>query len=371
MKLRIKSESKFELACWAVVKTFVLVVVLSLVVDPVTRSWSKSTESNLKTVLPAQIKALKGSSISLGFPAGVVKVYVTPGTKVVAGQILAELESREITEAVAMAKMRLEVAEQGASQTLSAAQRKLFNEQMDAASKHRDSSHARLKNYTVDAAEQTLAQAHKDAQRIGQLVQQQLATGAELENARKQEALEQRNLLATKENWLRLKQEADAADGQIRMLKVQTESSPAGPDRAAAQLNRQEAEIALRQALERQASLRVVAPQSGVVLQVNVEEGIMAAAWTPLFQIADLERLEVSVPISSRMAQAIKPGMVVNVVLPMEPPVRIGAKVSEVAFVANQNSQSHMVKILVRNPTGDTALAGQEGTVEFPHGGVN
>ncbi len=371
MKVRIVSESRTELACWAVVKTFVLVAVLSLVIDPVTRSWSKSTESVLKTTLPAQIKAQKGSTVSIGFSAGVVKVYVTPGTKVTAGQLLAELESREITEAVAMAKLRVAVAEQGASDKVSGTQRIVAKEQLDAAVKNVESAHARFNSYSMEAAEQGLAQARKDAARIGKLVQQQLATNQELENATKQESLEQRNLLATKENWLRLKQDADAADGQLRMVKLQSENRPANDDKSAAKLNYQEAQIALRQALDREASLRVVAPQNGIVLQVNVQQGATAAAWMPLFQVADLERLEVNVPVSSRMAQSIKPGMVVNVIFPSEPPVKIGAKVSEVAFVADQNSQSHVVKILVRNPTGDTAMAGLEGTVEFPHGGTD
>ena len=369
MKVRIVSESKTELACWAVVKSFVFLVLVSLVVDPVTRSWSKNTDSGLKTVLPAQIRTMKSSAISLGFPADVIKVYVTPGSKVEAGQLIAELDNREIREAVTIAKLRLDAAAEGTKEKGTWAQKKVLQEQTSSTLKNRDMTVARLKNYSLEPAEQALSNARKEYVKIQQLVSQQLATGLELENAQKQAAMEERNYQAAKETWMRLKQEAEAADGQLRMVKLQAAGQDDAGSSSASKLNYEEAQIALRQALERQAALRVVAPQAGVVLAVNLKVGEQAAAWAPLVQIADLDRLEIDVPVTSKMAQSIKAGTQVNVVLPSEPPMKIGARVSEVAFVPDQSAQSHIVKILVNNPSGSTALVGMEANVEFGHGG--
>ena len=371
MKVRIVSESKTELACWAVVKSFVVIVLVSLVVDPVTRSWSKTADSGLKTVLPAQIKTLKSSAVSIGFAADVLKVYVTPGTRVEAGQVLAELDSREIHEAVTMAKLRVQTATEGVSDKGSWAQKRVLLEQTDTTVKNREMTLARLKNYSLEPAELALNQARREYVKVQQLVQQQLATASELENVQKVAAMEERNYQAAKETWLRLKQEAEAADGQLRMVKLQAAGQEGAGSSSVSKLNYEEAHIALRQALEREAALRVVAPQAGVVLSVNLKAGEPATAWVPLVQIADLDRLEIDVPVSSKMAQSIKAGMAVTVVLPSEPPMKISARVNEIAFVPDQSTQSHMVKILVRNPSGSTALVGLEASVEFGHGGSN
>ncbi len=371
MKVRILSESKTELACWAVVKSFVCIVLVSLVVDPVTRSWSKTADSGLKTMLPAQIKTLKSSAVSIGFSAEVLKVYVTPGTKVEAGQVLAELDSREIREAVAMAKLRVSAAAEGVSDKGSLTQKSVLKEQTDTTVKNREMTLARLKNYSLEPAEQSLTQARHEYVKVQQLVQQQLATATELENVQKVAAMEERNYQAAKETWLRLKQEAEAADGQLRMVKLQAAGQEGAGSSSVSKLNYEEAQVALRQALQREAALRIIAPQAGVVLSVNLKVGELAAAWVPLIQIADLDRLEIDVPVTSKMAQSIKAGMPVNVVLPSEPPVKIAARVNEIAFVPDQNAQPHTVKILVRNPSGSTALVGLEASVEFGHGGGN
>ena len=371
MKVRIVSESKTELACWAVVKSFVFIVLVSLVVDPVTRSWSKTADSALKTVLPAQIKTMKSSAVSIGFSADVLKVYVTPGIKVEAGQVLAELDSREIREAVAMAKLRVAAAAEGLNEKGSEAQKNVLKEQTDTMVKNREMTLARLKNYSLEPAEQALSQARREYVKVQQLVQQQLATATELDNIQKVAVMEERNYQAAKETWLRLKQEAEAADGQLRMVKLQAAGQDGAGSGSVSKLNYEEAQIALRQALEREAALRVVAPQAGVILAVNMKAGEPATAWAPLVQIADLDRLEIDVPITSKMAQSIKAGMLVNVVLPSEPPVRISARVNEIAFVPDQNAQSHIARILVRNPSGSTSLVGLEASVEFGHGGSN
>ena len=369
MKVRIVNDNTIDALSWTVVKVFVALVAFSLVLPPVSRGWSKRYESGLKTVLPARIRAAQINTLSLEFTANAVSVRVKPGDQVAAGQLLAEFESAEVSQMLERAELRIVVAKER-TKPVKKQQSPLLDEQYRGAILARDAAKARLNNYSLEASESAYARAKSEVANLAKLVAKQLATAQDLETARQQEAMELRNLRAARENLSRLKQEDDSADSQLRMARIQRDERPAfESSSSSARLDYEDAQLALKAAREKIASLQVRAPRAGTVLQVSVEAGARVMGGMPLFQVADLSTLIVEVPVTGKMAQEIERGSKVKVALPTDPPMEMNAKVSEVLLVPDQLQQSHVVRIVVPNPAPATILVGMEGVVEFSHGG--
>jgi len=366
MRVKIVNDGNLEGISWTVAKGFVALVAFSLVLPPISRGWSGRYEGGLKTILPARIRPAQVNTLTLEIPATAVSVLVKAGDRVEAGRLLAEFDSPEVRQQIERAELRMAIAK---DRMKPAAKRvsPLLDEQYRGATVARDAARTRLSNYSVESVEAAYARAKREVANLNKLVEQHLATAQDLETARKQEEMEARNVRAAKETLLRLKQEAEAADSQLRMAKIQREDMPAS-DTASSRLDLEDAELALKSAQEKLESLRVRAPRAGTVLQVAVEPGTKVLAGIPLFQLADLNTLIVEVPVTGKMAQEIERGSKVKVALPMDPPVEIAAKVSEVMLVPDQLQQSHVVRISIPNPSPATILVGMEGAVEFPHG---
>lgn len=369
MKVKIVNDGNMDSISWTVVKVFVALVAFSLVLPPVSRGWSNRYENGLKTVLPARIRAAQINTLSLEFTANATAVSVRPGDQVVAGQILAEFESSEVRQMLDRAELRMALATE---RMKPAAKRKspLLDEQYEGAVMARDAARARMNHYSLDAYEASYDHAMREVANLTKLVEQHLATAQDLEGARQQEAMDLRNLRAAKENRLRLKQEADAADSQLRMAKIQRDERPdSDAPSTSARLDFEDAQMALRAAQEKLASLHLRAPRAGTVLQVSVEPGARVIGGVPIFQLADLSTLVVEVPVTGKMAQEIERGSKVKIAMPTDPPMELNAKVSEVLLVPDHLQQSHVVRIVIPNPAPATILVGMEGVVEFPHGG--
>ncbi len=367
MKVRIVNDGNIESISWTVVKIFVTLVVFSLVLPPVSRGWSSRYENGLKTVLPARIRANQVNTISLDFTATALAVKVKAGERVIAGQLLAEFDNAEVRQNLERAELRAAMAKK----RMKPAKRlksPILDEQYRAATMTREAAKARLSSYSVETYETAYANARKETAKLRKLMDQHLATSQDLETARKQEDMDLQNLRSAKENLLRLKQEADAADSQLKMAKLQLDDQPT-IDAGGSRLDLEDAEIVVETARSRMASLQVRAPRGGTILQVSVMKGDKVTGGAPLFQLADLSNLIVEVPVTGKMAQSIEIGSKVKVAFPTDPPIDLKAKVSEVLLVPDQLVQSHVVRIVIPNPAPSTILVGMEGAVEFPHGG--
>ena len=367
MKVRIVNDSNIESLSWTVVKIFVALVVFSLVLPPVSRGWSSRYESGLKTVLPARIRAAQITSISLDFSAQAVSVRVKAGDRVVAGQLLAEFDSAEVRQMLDHAEMRLRLAKARMKPTTGRSS-PLLDEQYRGALMTLEASKTRLNHFSLEVSEQAYARTKREVANLTKLVEQHLATVQDLEMARKQEEMDLQSLRAAKENQMRLKQEADAADSQLTMAKIQRDEQPVS-DSGSARLDYEDARMAVQSAHARLSGLQVRAGRAATVLQVAVEEGAKVMGGAPIFQLADLSTLVVDVPVTVKMAQEIERGTKVKVAVPTDPPVELQARVSEVLLVPDQLQQSHVVRIVIPNPAPDKILVGMEGAVEFPHGG--
>ena len=86
--------------------------------------------------------------------------------------------------------------------------------------------------------------------------------------------------------------------------------------------------------------------------------------------MADLQNLEVEVPVTARLAAMIHGGSPVKIVIPGDPPQALTAAVGDVQLVPDQLERSHVVRIVMPNPQPGSILIGMECTVEFAHGGT-
>jgi len=321
------------------------------------------------TVLPATIGAGAQFNILSEFPAKVNEVLVSHGVSVKEGDVLARLESAEITNQLATARKRVEIAElrlrdahaSNHSERLLSAQ----SERLAAAVRDRDAARERLKAFSLEQTESALAAATSRVAEIRSLIRQGLATGVELDNARVQEQGATRDLNAAKEHFSRLKQEDEQTEAQVRLAQVQPAAD--NPEVAPAEWELEQARSALALAEQRERRLVVTAPGAGTIIELPVHAGESILAGVPLARIANLSHLMISVPVSAQIARKITIGKPVRVRLPSDPPMRLDSTVESVTIAPNSAQPAYLIRVLVANPDPKLVLAGLEAAVEFEH----
>lgn len=378
MNAEQNSTIKLEQYAWTAVKAVFVLLVLSLVLNPSTKGRSGLTGGAPETVLPARIRAAGLHTVNAEMSGKLVRLEVKAGDTVAAGQTLARIENPEIEDMierasrrVALAKQRLEHPTAAAAGGPAAAQRKWLDEQHAAAVKALRAAEQRLREFSLVDAEQASARSRANADRVRGLLEQRLATGREAEEAQREADNELRNLNGRREAGLRLKQEFEAAQSQVKMAKLQLESAAAqmlpGSDTGYARLEYEEAAAAHEALLRKLEALQVTAPAAGTVIQVNAERGGPVQEGALLFQIADASKLNFDVSAPASMARAIHRGDPVLVRVPVDPPVEVPAMVSQVLLEPDPQQQSYLIRVTIPNPAPDRLLVGLEGAVSFNH----
>ncbi len=369
MKIRVSQRPPWKWMGWILVGLLTTTVTFSALWTPTSLVLPALSPKGPSTVLTARIKPVQSFTINAEFPGKVTSVQVAPGAEVKAGETLAVLESEELAEQWERAQRRYKFVQNRLAAARAAEGKnrraRIEREQLETAARARQAARERLRAYSVADAEKAHADAKARLTQLRSLMEQQLATRAEAEESQAQEQAAGRNLQAAREHWSRLKQEADAAESQLRLSRMQ--SSTAGGELLNAQLELEEAKEALRAASARMFNQFVTAPRAGTILRVSLQAGDRVTSGTPLFQIADLSKLTFEVPVSAKVAQHISPGSSVAVRVPTEPPIRVAAEVSSVMLVPDQDRQFYLVQVTIPNPNRAAILAGLEGAVEFPH----
>ena len=367
MQIKFKSKNTAETIAWTAVKGWIVLVLVWLTLPPLTTTMSGPMDTGLKTVLAGRIRAGRVTPVTLDFSARTVSVEVKAGDTVAAGQLLAVLESPELEARLERFQRRMELTSLR-MKTQPKTARLLWQEQHRSAQQQSQEARARLSAVSTESAESAVARAEREYASISRMLQEHLATAQDVEVARKQLENEKANLNNVRNTRTRLTHEVRSADSQLRMVVIQKGVADPAMD-PAARLDYEDAATAV-EALERQKkALRVVAPRAGIVLTVAVQPGAEAGGWAPLFQITDLNSLQVEVPVTSRLARMIHPGTPVNIVIPGDPPEAVAANVGEMQVVPDQTQQSHVVRIPLPNAGGRIILIGMDCSVEFPHGG--
>lgn len=373
MKVHLKMDDnrQVERFGWGAVKVLFAAVVLSLAINPASKGRQTGQRQGSETVLPAQIRASQFLDVIAPETGRIVELPVAPGQKITAGQVLAVIENAELTAALERARTRAQIGRlraEGSPAPSNGAQAEWMEEQRKAAERSVQAAAERLKAYSISDAEQALEAARSKAAKVRDLAKRQLATSQEVENAETIEKNEARNLAARRDTGSRLEQELQAAESQLKMVRLQAQSltaAPASPE--AAKLDLEDALSAVKSLEMRQAALRLVAPWDGTVLRVNGVQGSIAVGGTPLVQMADTGTLDFDTLVPASIARTVRPGDPVKVRIPLDPPREIASRVSRVLLQPNAGQPSYVIRVTMPNPAPDTVLVGLEGSVSFEH----
>jgi len=134
--------------------------------------------------------------------------------------------------------------------------------------------------------------------------------------------------------------QAGAAAARVRQAEQELERAKAGPTQA----QRDAAQQAIRRAENQLERARVAyertvlrAPFAGVVSQINIEVGALAAPGLPAIEITDVEPLELTVQVDEVDVGQIQEGMAVRVELDALPDVLLPAKLTRIAQTGNSS----------------------------------
>jgi len=90
----------------------------------------------------------------------------------------------------------------------------------------------------------------------------------------------------------------------------------------------------------------------GVITRRLVEPGVMVAAGQPVFEIAQVDPVEIQIGIPENLVAAMKVGQHSKITLPAVPNVRFEGTVRVINAAADPASRTYMARIAVKNPKG-------------------
>jgi Cu(I)/Ag(I) efflux system membrane fusion protein len=101
-----------------------------------------------------------------------------------------------------------------------------------------------------------------------------------------------------------------------------------------------------------QARMTIRAPQSGVVSELSVREGMTLATGAPMFRVQGLGAVWVNAEIPEASSALVRPGLRVEASTPALPGVRFQGKVSAMLPEVNGSTRTLQARIELSNPMG-------------------
>jgi HlyD family secretion protein len=258
---------------------------------------------------------LNQSSVTPKVTAPVQKFYVNRGDHVREGQLLATLENRDLTAALAESKGALDQAESNFRATQGATvPEAVVKAQAD-----------------IDAARQALDAAKRVLDSREKLFQQGALAGRQVDEARVNYAQANSQFISAQEHVRAL--QAVSKDEQIKAAAAQVESARSH-----------------YQSLEAQLSYsRIVSPIGGIVADRPLWAGETASAGTPLLTVMDISRVVARVNIPQNQASIVKVGQPA-IVRQSDSGLDVPGKVIVVSPATDANSTTVQVWVEVANP---------------------
>jgi HlyD family secretion protein len=310
-------------------------VVLLSAAALVMTSCSKKGEAEIEAPPPVQVTAVTQStihrvvtgdgvlypidqaSVTPKISAPVQKFYVNRGDQVKAGQLIAELENRDLTAGLAEGQGALDEAQSNLRVTSDATvPESIVKAQTD-----------------VDAARETAQAARKVLESRQQLLKEGALAQRQVDEAQVSYAQANNQLIAAQEH-LRVLQ-AVARQEQVKAATAQV---------AAAQ--------ARHQALEAQLSYsKMYSPIAGQIADRPLYSGEMASSGAPLLTVMDISKVVARVNIPLAAASPVKVGQAANVTL-TDTGEALQGKVTVVSPATDAGSTTVQVWVELENPGG-------------------
>jgi len=276
----------------------------------VTVTLPERAAATVDLVLPGSIQAIQETNVYARVDGYVKKRYVDIGSRVKAGDVLAEIDTPELDQQLAQTRA-----------TLSSSQATVAQARASLAQ-------ARA---TLQQNRSTLAYAKTNLGRWRQLRDQNLVAQQDVDD--RQIAFD--NATAT------------VAAGEANVEAIQASA-------AAAEANVTANEANVRRLTDLQSFQRVRAPFGGVITVRNIEQGALIAAGSstntmPMFRLAQTDALRVFVNVPQTFVQSIAAGLVAEVVV-RELPARVfRGKVASTADALDPTSRTLLTEVRLQN----------------------
>ena len=341
---------------------------------------------------------IEGYETDLGAKVGgrVAEITVREGDRVMAGQVIAQLDDAELRAQLKAAQARVAAAQQQVSQAelqiaviasqIREAQLALQQSQGDAAGRVNQSAatvaaaQAQLAEAQarVHEARSTLELARSDRDRFAQLVTQGAIPQQQFDQVQTQFETAQDTLMARQSAVAAAQQQVTAAQGALTQAET-TELNPnirtaqlnrlqTQQDQAAAQLVVAQADLQQAQAVQAEVTARlndldITSPLAGIVLTRTIEPGEVIAAGTPILTVVDLQDVYLRGYVPQGEIGSVHVGQSAQVFLDSAPNQPLVATVSAVDteasftpeniyFKEDRVTQVFGLKLSLENPDG-------------------
>jgi HlyD family secretion protein len=275
-------------------------------------------------------------TLNTAVPGTMARLLVDLGDRVAAGQVVAELDRRELTLGVEQAEAGVAAAQDSLRQAR--AQVEAGQAQLRQVRESRRALEAKL-----NGARAVLEEARVNLERTKKLVEGAFVAQKDLDVARTQH-----------ESALAQYQTAQVDLGlyadQVRVAEAQLESEQSAVRVAEADLRRRDAELALARKKLGDATLR--APIAGAIARRHLNPGQYAPENTPVFTIVQGDPLKFAGSVTEQAALGVQPGQLVR--LHVEPAAgrEFSGRVTRVSPAVDVASRTMLIEAEVPNHEG-------------------
>jgi len=319
----------------------------------------------------------KISDVGASITARITRLAVQEGDTVTRGQVIAQLDTRDLQAAVSSRQSALDAAEQRAASLQRAAEaaarqyradvdRALANLQAARANLTQVSAGARAEDIAAQRAvvEQARVQvegARREYERMQRLYAEGAVSQVRRDTARTEYEAAAAQLDAQQQVLRKLEagsrpEEVDAARAQVRIAEAAVRQAQAGQeliasrrhDVDAARANAAEARAALQAARAQLADATIRSPLSGVVARKHREVGEIATPFEPIYSIANLADIWVTAEVDAEDVAAVAAGQMVTITLDAYPGKKAVGKVTRVARIAEPKEVGRVRAKVVR-----------------------
>jgi RND family efflux transporter MFP subunit len=275
--------------------------------------------------LPATVEAFQNARLFARVPGYVKAWHVELGQPVKQGQLLVEIDTPELDQELLQARADLSVARTAVDQAEAELREADAALELARADRTRSQADAALAESRLRRREALLA---KNA-----------ATAEDLDTATR--------------DYDARKADVAAADATIARQAANLETR-----RAVIEARKSSVESALanvRRLEQQQSFQRIEAPYDGVVTRRQVEVGNLVSAATsgePLYEVAQVDRVRVQVPVPQSEAASVHVGTAVTVRIPEKPGQEVSAEVTRTSQSVDPTNRTLLAEIEIPNGHG-------------------